>query len=80
MSHFIGRAWVWKKDGKVFFTCPECRLEHKMSAKNLVQDKMSASGYSVKLEAEDGRSITIPLSEAAKLAPYLLESLPSALN
>ena len=75
MSHLIGRTWVWKKDGKTFFTCPDCRGEHKMSAKTLVSDKNSASGKSIKLESEDGRWVTIPLSDVVKAAPWLLKDI-----
>ncbi len=50
-----------------------------MSAKSLISDKMSSSGYSVKLESTDGTWVTIPLSDATKLAPWLLADLgPSA--
>jgi hypothetical protein len=82
MSHLVGRAQVWKaRNGKAFFKCaqPQCTTEHEVSAKNLVADKNSASGQSIKLSATDGAWITIPLGrEILALAPWLLKDISSA--
>jgi len=82
LSHFLGRAQVWRNGGKTFFKCaqPQCTLEHEVTAKNLVQDRNSSSGYSVKLQSSDGAWVTIPFaSELLTKAPWLLIGIPEAL-